>query len=797
MPNRVWLPLVAIVLFTCTPDLGTVECLRTADCPESHFCDWNNTCAPMNMDATDDSSFDTADLEEDLDTTSVDGPDTLVEVAPDTLADTGDTPPEDDLDISPEANSDPPLEEEINENNQSGYGEAEAIFVDCAEGNSTGAGTYDDPVATLGQAHTLLYASTGRHVFVIADGDCNLDQTLEVSGITDFVISGCHDLDQAWAPDLDEEYDCTRIQNANPVLRLKDIDTVQLIRLEILADSGDVGIGGYPESAVEVGVVSDDLFREARNGENSIGLVAINAAVTLTDSLVVSRDGGTGGDGRSGQIGPAGNDGVTGSNGCDGCAFSPSGGLGADPPDCFGDYETSLMDGGNGGAGAAPGTIASARAGETSPGGAKGGFADGYGLADGQNGWLGDRPPGLPGYSGGPFGYIRGGQFHSIPGSAGGPGFNGIGGGGGAGTATSEVGGFGPGGGGGGSGGCGGEGGGGGGGGGASIGVFLLNSSLAINGSRIETGLGGAGGDGGDGGGGGGGGSGGSPGQLTNGSFPMVGHGGSGGSGGGGNTGGGGAGGNSIAVFAVADPSLVDELTVLTCEGDCDLVDWAETNLVGAGGAAGGSGNLHHRGPDGIAEEYYYIRMDNQEDEICPRDTAETGGIDHHNCVGRFEASTRAYPAAATVFQGFSIEEESPAAEIDFDAAHRTCVHAGGILCDISVLQQACHVGGFTVENCNFGTAVEATGASTGCHTTNKVHDLWGNVSEWVTNEAELGALTTFGGSWDTSSGEVTSCSFIELIDEAEPLSEFVGFRCCFDPSFLDDTEYTLVDLPD
>jgi hypothetical protein len=161
-------------------------------------------------------------------------------------------------------------------------------------------------------------------------------------------------------------------------------------------------------------------------------------------------------------------------------------------------------------------------------------------------------------------------------------------------------------GGGGGAGGCAGKGGGGGEGGGGSVAIVVLDGTLEITRSVLQTGFGGTGGAGGVGGAGGAGGWGGKPSQPGK-SFPdadkcttatdpsgygCVAYGGRGGTGGDGGHGGGGAGGWTLGI-----------VTVKSAVASVDSVTTIKLGKPGTGGASGASG----RAPDGESRGTFHI----------------------------------------------------------------------------------------------------------------------------------------------------------------------------------------------
>ena len=354
--------------------------------------------------------------------------------------------------------------------------------------------------------------------------------------------------------------------------------------------------GGEPSTVTSgsgQGVLVDDernvllqllTVRGTSGSQTTYGIRVINgSSVTLQRVEVSAAAGGPGGrgaPGASGQPGAAGENGHTGH--------------------CDSNQTVSSRWGGSGGAG---GASAIGRAGGD---GGQGGDVEGVGAEAGTRGKLGEvlgvdggtagsgGGSGNPGGDGKPGGPGGAGE-HGRPGSGGGsttalastewrgqagssgtagtPG--GGGGGGGAQTGLFVLEGPGNGGGGGGAGGAGGRPGSGGIAGGGSFGIYLFNSTIVIESSKVTAGNGGAGGDGGSAGRGGPGGVRGLGATACTSEVGAGGNGGPGGDGGWGGAGGGGAGGPSIGIFKLGTSKLT----------------LADTKLAfGTGGSPGGPG---------------------------------------------------------------------------------------------------------------------------------------------------------------------------------------------------------------
>jgi hypothetical protein len=333
----------------------------------------------------------------------------------------------------------------------------------------------------------------------------------------------------------------------------------------------------------------------AGTGASAYGIRAINdSSLTLQRVVVNAGNATAGAPGANGQVGAPGADGGQGGAGsCDGArGFGGRGGS-----------SVAARPGGDGGIGGSPdiaGFGFGGFAGKVdTPGGAGGAKGNpGRPGQSGQNGALGDA--GSPGAGASNSAASAGKAWTGKNGLAGGDGNPGNGGGGGGGggaqQGTFADNGGGNGGGGGGGGGAGGTGGRGGLAGGGSFGIYLVNSKVVVEASRVAAQNGGSGGRGGDGGRPGAGGKGGRGGRVCTSEIGAGGNGGAGGAGGRAGGGGGGAGGPSVGIFKLGTATLTVK--------DGSTVKAAPPGAGGAGGASG-PGGAGKAGEAGIARPVF------------------------------------------------------------------------------------------------------------------------------------------------------------------------------------------------
>lgn len=334
--------------------------------------------------------------------------------------------------------------------------------------------------------------------------------------------------------------------------------------------------------------------QDVARSESIITISLTNSSGVILKKMLVTA--GTAGDGQPGIAGMAGATGTTGRPGQDG--REDSGGL------CSSKGQPSAAEGASSSCGGQPGGKGglSARGGGTgqtgSPGsgGASGGNGGGKGSQGGTGGEGGPGAPGMPGEGGSSAGAFQALTWTGQAGKDGSPGLPGQsgGGGGGGGGGDSGCDSWGGTGGGGGAGGCSGQAGTGGQAGGASVAIFLLDSDIIIEDSKIILGVGGRGGDGGAGGKGGDGGPGGVGGRREDDSGP-GGPGGKGGLGGQGGAGGGGAGGPAFGVYS--------NVMLMTAPLNVEYVQ-------GSGGVGGNGLGANGRGAQGAQVEYQIGPLD-------------------------------------------------------------------------------------------------------------------------------------------------------------------------------------------
>jgi hypothetical protein len=393
------------------------------------------------------------------------------------------------------------------------------IFV-AEDGSLGGAGTPDDPLATIAGGLAMVDIDAGRSALIVAAGSYSLADVERIpAGVS--LIGG---FDRTlWRSTADQLSDL----GEHPT------------RLVIEGGSGVV-IEGISYSVTDA-------------SEGTIESVAVQ--LLDGDGVTIRRvelRSGVGGVGTAGSAGTSGADGAPGTGGGHGCEDSsglcggcsrPGGGVGG-----------NSSCGMSGGAGGRPGhEDTGGDSGSPGIGGAEGGSGGSREEAGrpGTAGTVGDS--GSPGFSGGGLGSFDGAEYLPANGGLGGIGALGMGGGGGGGGGGGDniCDSFGGAGGGGGGGGCPGTGGGGGSGGGASTALLVLSGSPTLQNSLFETAGGGDGGAAGSGGVGGDGGIGG-PGGNREDDSGAGGRGGDGGGGGLGGSGGGGGGGASVGVWQIA-----------------------------------------------------------------------------------------------------------------------------------------------------------------------------------------------------------------------------------------------------
>ena len=331
-------------------------------------------------------------------------------------------------------------------------------------------------------------------------------------------------------------------------------------------------------------------------GAESVAVAVANAGAFLTirNALLRAGTGGSGTNGAPGVSGASGDSGVTGGAGCDGNCSGRTGATAGAAPGGGGGGTGRYRNSGIGGAGGSQNGSACGGYGGGGSGGGGLGCSDGNPNGGSQGGNGCDAPSGGNGTPANGTGSFAGIDWVPSDASSGADGATG-GGGGGGGAGGGEdcyylfgsyygTGGAGGAGGGGGGAGTGGQAGSSG---GASVALLVLNSTLRLETTLLQTdggGRGGAGGNGGAAGNGGNGGAGGGCGSSTCGSGGRGGNGGRGGSGG---CGGGGAGGPSVGILGVDGASV-------------QLID---TSFAVGGPGSGGTSPCGNNGEDGLNAE--------------------------------------------------------------------------------------------------------------------------------------------------------------------------------------------------
>ena len=432
-----------------------------------------------------------------------------------------------------------------------------AIFVDVVSGDDDiGNGTADNPLQSIGAGADLALATNKKQIYV--SKGTYPEPFYVVEGLSFY---GAFDASQGWTRSA---FNATIAGVGNPVLECEGVSDVVVDGFKFYGDDA----AGSEESAYAA------FFTSC-------------SAIVLANCTIEGGDAGDGVGGISGQPGAAGGSGWDGTAGCEyggggwcGNCGQPSGGS-AGTSGCgaaggvggVGGQKDKGGQSGTAGSGGTPGGSGGATAGSSGSGG-----GNGANVADGAHGNKSEWE-----------GTFASGGFTASPGPKGASGQKGQGGGGGGGGggATQNCATYGASGGGGGAGGCAGTGGTGGTGGGGAFGLYLVNSQVTLDNTKVFAGAGGSGGDGGEGGKGGKAGIGGigASGSITD-DEGSGGHGGEGSKGGNGGDGMGGPGGPSMAIVCI-DGSLVTE------EGNTFISNGTQ----GWGGSAAGDGYSGHNGP--------------------------------------------------------------------------------------------------------------------------------------------------------------------------------------------------------
>ncbi|MCA9561956.1 MAG: hypothetical protein KC561_00640 [Myxococcales bacterium] len=702
---------IAVFAVACSVDLETPDCLD-GECPSGLVCYQGHCVDSLRPDSTDD-----------IDESSL-----LV------------CPTADCLDSSGR-----------DENGDGVDGVASANVYVASFGSDANPGTADSPLATIGQAVSVITSRETPVGSILVIGNVEEPGTVTIAGDGVFIeISGGFSrIDDAWVKGDGES---SRIEGTILAMSVEDGAELRLVDVELIAAEGNDGSSGSSQP-------DEAYFRSGLSGESSVALRVRHATLATTDSIIQAADGGEGGDGVAAVDGENGSPGSPGESDFLGCATqeeSTSGGSGGQAADqCS---TSTRAAGGDGGTGLCE---LSQQSGEAGQGGAEPGPTDDS--PDGEHGQ--DGSDGLAGAGGGAYGYVRDGMWYPVPGRFGGGGQAGGGGGGGA---SGSRHGTGPGssGGGGGAGGCGGGGGPAGGGGGGSIAILSEESQITLIRTELRTGDGGDGGDGASGGSGGSGGDGAESGMNFENSLP-AGDGGDGGDGGNGGDGGSGAGGIAVALLEVGQ----NEVSIL------------EGSLLnhGTGGAGGEGESPDLAGDQGFSGEVLLAASGS--DPLCPNGTA-TLSETHEVCVFSYEASLNRVLPEGVDFdqaedQATSLPDVAPAVNIPFLSANDACERAGGTLCTTTQLVTLCESAGEDLDPaaCNVGGTAPVTGqAFPECVLPDRaVHHLLGNVEEWTIHESTL-QLVGFGGSY---LDEEVGCRSVSTAYTNETFASDLGFRCC------------------
>ncbi|MEM7248495.1 MAG: hypothetical protein AAF533_24395 [Acidobacteriota bacterium] len=443
----------------------------------------------------------------------------------------------------------------------------DAIFVAGDVGSDGFPGTWDRPLATIGEGLSRASA-TGRSVWV-SKGLYPESLTL-VSGVD---VIGAYDWADGWARADDH---VTMLEGGPIAVQADGVSDVWVDRIDVRA--ADAAAPGAPSLAA---------------------WLVSSTAVTFSHLTLQAGAGAEGATGMAGDDGTPGGPGSAGQPGCEDSSLlcescdRPLAGTGG-ASDCFfpGGNGGRPGNGEGGGDAGSPGTGGTAAG---TPGGGGSGSGGGCGVdGDGDDGGPGmDGMGGDLGSAGGAQGVFAGTGYRPANGDAGGFGWTGGsgGGGGGGGGGWNLCDSWGSAGGGGGGGGCGGGPGDGGGGGGSSTALWGHASEVVLRECVLRSGLGGRGGAGGAGGTGGDGGLGGEGGPYggpdDQEDAGCGGAGGPGGRGGDGGAGGGGGGGPSIAL-------------VLT--GGASVARTGVTLVPGTGGTGGTSDGNPGADGDSLAE---------------------------------------------------------------------------------------------------------------------------------------------------------------------------------------------------
>ncbi len=437
---------------------------------------------------------------------------------------------------------------------------ARAVFVSSRGSDSNDGLTTTTPVATFARA--LIVATTsGRSQVLVATATYNMSTTLSLSSGVSFY--------GGYSDDFASRTDTRAIlsSTAATAVRAEGLTSPVTIDRVNLTTTDRSGTSSASTMTLLVRGSSDHLTLRwvnvlaGRGGEGAPGAAGTAGASGTRGSDGVNESGGAGGSlgGGRGTSGRYRAEGLAGSPGSSGsCGYGGSGGAGSGSSG-LGCSDGDPRPGGNGG----PGCNASG----TGPHGSSG---SGLGTMSAEAAWSPSR-----------------GGAGSTGGVGGGGGGGGAGGGENCDYVLGSYFGTGRGGGGGGGGGSGGGGGQGGLGGGASIGIVLIDSTISVHQTRVQTAGGGTGGAGGAGGPGGSGGPGGTGAPITSDTQGAGGNGGAGGSGSPGGCGGGGAGGPSVGVWGTGTSSVFREITPLIFS-------------IGSGG--GGGTSCGNNGSSGVQQ---------------------------------------------------------------------------------------------------------------------------------------------------------------------------------------------------